>query len=642
MTTLQFLAEWAVRSSLLILSGALLLWVLRVKDPSLRLTAWTAMLCGSLAIPVFAVALPKVPLTVLRISARHVESPAVAVADHPATNGIPVVLREVDRSASRNTVAAKRFEWVGTAVTLYALIAGTMLLRLLAGLTLSLRLLRQSRSTTVVTDGIEIRESDRVPSPVTLGIICPAIVLPGDWHEWDATKLRAVLAHESSHIRRYDPAVQLLSATHRALLWYNPLNWFLHRSIVRVAEEVSDDAAISVTCDRASYAETLLGFMQRGVRGTSWQGVPMARYERPDKRISRILDTTTLSRGITRWSLATILVLGMPLAYLAASAQPQSAPRPVPAPHVDATATLGATVQADTPQSPFISAARPQSAPEAVSATQVNAVEHVTSAPPPPVETQTITVLHPEAAGIELIGSQSPEFQTSLEAVVGPQFSQLGAWLPYTAVLKNNSPQAVVAFEIVYPTVGRGFGRIASPSNETGPRRGTLVLNPGTAIVVMPSFFVLTKSISASTLANMELERHEGELLALQKERSVTISLDSVVLASGQFVGPDTAGLFPDYVASFTAWRAVDLEVQSDLATGKTFDAIAADLSHFAETFEVTRKKPHRDWTLEDYNAEVSATQARLLLKRYQIDGAQIVKDLVQQQLEQPDILVHR
>ena len=66
MTTLQFLAEWALRSSILILSGALLLRALRVKDPSIRLAAWTAMLCGSLAIPALTAALPRVPLTMMR------------------------------------------------------------------------------------------------------------------------------------------------------------------------------------------------------------------------------------------------------------------------------------------------------------------------------------------------------------------------------------------------------------------------------------------------------------------------------------------------------------------------------------------------------------------------------------------------
>jgi membrane fusion protein, multidrug efflux system len=95
-----------------------------------------------------------------------------------------------------------------------------------------------------------------------------------------------------------------------------------------VAEEASDDAALAVTSDRPFYAEVLLEFMQRGGRYATWAGVPMARYGRPDKRIHRILEGKALSRGVTRWSLAGILVLGAPLAYLVAAANPQSAPEP--------------------------------------------------------------------------------------------------------------------------------------------------------------------------------------------------------------------------------------------------------------------------------------------------------------------------
>ena len=52
----------------------------------------------------------------------------------------------------------------------------------------------------------------------------------------------------------------------------------------------------------------------------------MARYGSPDQRINRILDATTLSRGITRWSVAVIVALGSPLAYVVATGHPQSAP----------------------------------------------------------------------------------------------------------------------------------------------------------------------------------------------------------------------------------------------------------------------------------------------------------------------------
>jgi uncharacterized protein (TIGR03435 family) len=196
-----------------------------------------------------------------------------------------------------------------------------ILLRLCFGVAMSRRLVRSSRATGQATEGIEIRESDRVASPVALGIMRPAILLPGDWREWDSAKLEAVLAHERSHIRRRDPAVQLLSAIHRALLWHSPLSWFLHRRIVRVAEEVSDDAAVAAICDRASYADVLLDFMQRAIRGANWQGVPMARYGAPAERIHRILEGTALSRGVTRWSVAAILALGAPLAYVVAAVQ---------------------------------------------------------------------------------------------------------------------------------------------------------------------------------------------------------------------------------------------------------------------------------------------------------------------------------
>jgi multidrug efflux system membrane fusion protein len=229
-------------------------------------------------------------------------------------------------SAKLSPPLPRRFDWASAALTIYMFAAAALLLRLCLGLAMTRRLLRDSRATGQAAEEVEIRESDRVAAPVTLGIVRPVIVLPGDWRQWSGAKLGAVLAHESSHIRRFDPAVQLLSAIHRALLWFTPLSWFLRSRIVRVAEEASDDAALIVTRDRASYAEVLLDFMQRGVRTANWLGVPMARYGRPDDRIHRILDGTSLSRGVTRWSVSAILLIGSPLAYVVAAAHPRTSP----------------------------------------------------------------------------------------------------------------------------------------------------------------------------------------------------------------------------------------------------------------------------------------------------------------------------
>jgi RND family efflux transporter MFP subunit len=350
MTTAHFLVEWALRSSMLILSGALLLWALRLKDSSIRLAAWTAMLFGSLAIPALTAALPKVPLVVMRTATRIVEAPVVRGEATPAT--------EPAASRQEGTGVLEPFDWALAAVTMYVLIGLALLLRLCVGLIISLRLLRGSRATGESTGGIEIRESDRVAAPVALGIVRPAIVLPGDWRQWDGARLEAVLAHERSHIHRHDPAVQLISAVHRALLWHSPLSWLLHRRIVRVAEEASDDAAVAVTRDPAFYAEVLLGFLQRGAGRANQPGVPMARYGRPEQRIDRILAGRALSRGVTRWSVAAILGLGSPLAYLVAAAHPQSAAE-VQTPEVHPTP---AQAIVERPAPPIVAQAAPQPA----------------------------------------------------------------------------------------------------------------------------------------------------------------------------------------------------------------------------------------------------------------------------------------
>ena len=339
MSTIQFLTGWAIRSSVLILLAAVLLRGLRVKDSSVRLAVWCAVLCASLAIPALTVSLPTVPVTVTHAPAAFERNVAEPVASND-------VFRPVE------AVPAAPFDWVRAAVMLYSLVAFALLLRLAVGLAMSWRLLAASSPTHM--DGV--RESERVTSPVTLGIVRPVIVLAVDWREWEASKLDAVLAHERSHIRRFDPAVQYVSALHRAALWFTPAVWFLHLRIVRVAEEASDDAAVGVVRDRASYAEILLEFMRRGACDA---GVPMARYGKADARIHRILDGTGLSNGLTRRAVVAIVALGSPIAYVVAVAQPQSAASIHPLPVQVAAQTAPAPAVAAPPATRLAVAAKP-------------------------------------------------------------------------------------------------------------------------------------------------------------------------------------------------------------------------------------------------------------------------------------------
>ena len=113
--TVSFLVEWALRSSVLILSGALLLRASRVKDPSIRWTAWTAILCGSLAIPLLAAALPGIPFTTSMITSFEIP---VAVQDGPAMPS-PVGLHADTGMDQRNLGVVGRVNWARTALRQY-------------------------------------------------------------------------------------------------------------------------------------------------------------------------------------------------------------------------------------------------------------------------------------------------------------------------------------------------------------------------------------------------------------------------------------------------------------------------------------------------------------------------------------------
>jgi hypothetical protein len=78
---------------------------------------------------------------------------------------------------------------------------------------------------------------------------------------------------------------------------------------------------------------------------------------------------------------------------------------------------------------------------------------------------ETVTVVRPATAGVELIGPQSSEFQTYLQAAISPEVvRQFSAWLPYAVVLRNNSSQPLVAYHIKWrlTLLGRADGVTAT------------------------------------------------------------------------------------------------------------------------------------------------------------------------------------
>ncbi len=281
---LEALAGASLRTLLLALLVALGLRLLRVRHPQLLLAAWSAVLVASLAMPILQrYALITIPLPI-DLPLPFANLPDTALPG-PAADAIGIVTPAVATAAHPDAAAVHPSAWRFWLTLVYVVVAAALLLRLLVGLLLSWHLIRGARpiADNWVLDG-RVRLSAAISSPVTVG---GRILLPADCGAWTAATQRAVLAHESAHIASGDFYVLALSQLNRALFWFNPLCWWLHRHLANLAELTSDDAALETLGDGPGYAAVLLEMARRSAPMLG--GVAMARPSTMRGRIERIL-----------------------------------------------------------------------------------------------------------------------------------------------------------------------------------------------------------------------------------------------------------------------------------------------------------------------------------------------------------------
>src|SRR5262249_26769592 len=152
MTILSLLGWWAVRSSAIAVTTALFLKLFGVRSPSVRSASWTAALFASALIPLLAPALPARRLPAVPIG-------ALARITQPSQRSPPPSVPVVEHTVSSNQgmshagAATKPFAWPSILLSIYALGAGLLLLRVGAGVAMTQRILRRSAITGLLADG---------------------------------------------------------------------------------------------------------------------------------------------------------------------------------------------------------------------------------------------------------------------------------------------------------------------------------------------------------------------------------------------------------------------------------------------------------------------------------------------------------
>jgi hypothetical protein len=266
------------------------------------------------------------------------------------------------------------------AAFIYLAVCGVLLARLAYGLNLAIELWFAAEVFVPYPEddpgfGLRMRFSRKVSSPVTIG---SGVLLPYECLEWDAEKLRIVLAHERAHIRQGDFYLQLLAGVYSAIVWFSPLGWWLKHKLCDLGETISDHAGLEEAASRASYAQVLLEFA--ALPRPTAIGVAMARSTNLSHRIERLLNESSFRQAFAgtrrRLLLAVLLVpvalfVGTALIRVeaAASAQtspPPPAPAPANAPSTASAPTAGATPNQVEPGDPPEPAKPPASEASAV------------------------------------------------------------------------------------------------------------------------------------------------------------------------------------------------------------------------------------------------------------------------------------
>ncbi len=336
---LGHLADASVRALGLAVVACVALAILRTRHAAVRHAVWSAVLAGMLALPMLALLLPPIAVKIM-------QRPPAAIAM------IPRNPQAAERSTARiappqqpSAPIVPAWPMVPTGLYLAVMVASltrTLLAwRSCRSLVRRSELIRNPRARDLLADVAaaqsmawplpQLRSSRSAIVPMTVGSREPVILLPPNWQDWDAWKLRAVLAHELAHIRRGDWLVAVAASANRCLFWFHPLAWWLERHLSALAEQASDDAALGHVTDASRYARTVLDFaaaLQSGRRVS--YGVAMARSAKVSRRIDRILAVHRPGPAlVTSKTWAVIVACALPLIYSAAALQveqPPSAP----------------------------------------------------------------------------------------------------------------------------------------------------------------------------------------------------------------------------------------------------------------------------------------------------------------------------
>jgi TonB family protein len=318
---MTLLVESAIKSSLIVLLGLMILPLLRRRAAAVRHWVLAATLVCAAAAPAVTLALPSWQLPVKwpsTVAASSVWRAPATIGASIATVSRPDKERRHGDSFVVTTVLYR--SWIaGVVVSALLLLVGLARLRYLALHAVPIR------EGVWVERAQEISRQYGVRQPllfqtrhatllVTWGVRRPRILLPSRVRAWSEERIRMVLSHELAHARRGDWLVTLGAGLLCAVYWFNPIVWFACRRLRQESEQACDDEVLNGGVDGADYAAHLVEIVRElQHRRRGWvAALSISRASTLERRVRAMLDPQVNRRPITRLAgAATLLAVAL-------------------------------------------------------------------------------------------------------------------------------------------------------------------------------------------------------------------------------------------------------------------------------------------------------------------------------------------
>ncbi len=330
----------AYYSVLLFAILAPLVWLLRHRSPQIRHALWTIVLLRLVLPPSF-----RLPFSAGRFFG-EINDAATAALATTFTVGSFSGASTVPSPGDFVLFSA----WLcGMALTAALLLRSRLQLRHLVKHAtpvespMVLEALQELRRRMGIARGIDLVTGPGAHGAFTLGTIEPVIYLPDRLlSSLSTSAIRSVLAHELSHIQRFDDLDRQLQALIQTIYFFNPVAWLAGAFRSHENELVCDGLAIHrADLVPADYGRCIVEVLRLGANPLHNTPMFLGRRRTMRQRIEAVLDTRPASRTLTIVAIA----IGLFLLPMAGTSLHATLEAPMPTPNDDPIRVEGDVVE---------------------------------------------------------------------------------------------------------------------------------------------------------------------------------------------------------------------------------------------------------------------------------------------------------